>query len=267
MEITARDIGRLIELNKKKAELEFKRTIYGEESSESVLVNKNATVLTEKTRNAGIEIVYPNQRKLDALAKVLSGFTKDEIREAIKTKKGKAYEILKERGIIVKRNYENRFEIAKLFMIAAKMKDDEKRAFLDVLAAGCLAKALKIESLDENTKKKLTRIMKRCGIGLAEFEKEFMPAHHDEPEVRVEISNRYIWVEQATLVRIQENLNKISSINSKIQLKNAERQIRTFGEEEEGYFNNLQQEYLFLLKEQDELLKGYWDEEKISVMV
>lgn len=267
MEITARDIGRLIELNKKKAELEFKKTIYSEESSELKLVDKNASVLTEKASNAGVVLVYPNQRKLDALAKVFSGFSKDEVKDAIKTKKGKAYEILRERGTIVKTNYENRFEIAKLCMMAAKMKDEEKKALLDVLAAGCLAKPLKIESVDDNDKKKLTRIMKRCGLGLAEFEKEFMPAHPDEHEVRVEISNRYIWVNQKTLVRIQENLNKIGSVNSKIQLKNAERQIRTFGDEEEGYFNSLQQEYLFLLKEQDELLKGYWEEEKISVTI
>lgn len=267
MEITARDIGRLIELNKKKAELEFKKTIYAEESSELKSLEKNASGLMERATNAGIKLVYPNQRKLDALAKVLSGFSRDEIREAMKTKKGNAYETLKERGMIVKANYENRFEIAKLCMIAAKMGSEEKKALLDVLAAGCLAKALRIESLDDNSKKKLARIMKRCGLGLAEFEKEFMPAHSDEHEVRVEISNRYIWINQKTLVRIQENLNKIGSVNSKIQLKNAERQIRIFSEEEETYFNSLQQEYLFLLKEQDELLKGYWDEENISVTV
>ena len=104
--------------------------------------------------------------------------------------------------------------------------------------------------------------MKRCGLGLADFEKDFMPAHIDGKEVKVEIANRPVWVSDETLLKIQENLNKISSINAKIQLKNAERQIRHFDDTEETTFNTLQHEYLQLLKEQDELLKGYWEEKR-----
>ncbi|VVC04872.1 Uncharacterised protein [Candidatus Bilamarchaeum dharawalense] len=267
MELTARDIGRLIELGKKKAELEFKKTIYGDEASELRSVEANWFELSSKAKIAGIELIYPNQRKLDALAKILSGFTKDEVKESIKIRKGRPYEVLHERGTIVKTNYENRFEIAKLCLMAAKMKIDDRKALLDVIAAGCLAKPLRVESLDESGRKKLSRIMKRCGLGLNDFEKEYMPAHPGDHEEKIEVSNRMVWVSHKAIQKIQDNLKKINDINSKIQLKNAERQIRTFGDDEEGHFNTLQQEYLFLLKEQDELLKGYWEEEKISVQI
>ena len=230
-------------------------------------VEANWAELMAKAKSCKIELVYPNQRKLDALAKVLSGFTREEIKGAIKTKQGKAYEILMERGAIIKANYENRFEIAKLCLIAAKMNNDEKKALLDVIAAGCLAKALKIESLDDAQKKKLAQIMKRCGLGLADFEKEYLPTHSIEQEIKIEVSNRSVWVNPKALIEIQENLKKISEINAKIQLKNAERQIRIFGDEEEGHFNTLQKDYLGLLKKQDEILKGYWEEEKISVKI
>jgi len=267
MELTARDVGRLIELGKKKAELEFKKEVYAEEVPELKLIEKNLADLADKAKVASIVLVYPNQRKLDALAKIMNGFSKDEIKRAIKAREGKPYEILHERGAIVKANYENRFEIAKLCLIAAKMKPEDKKALLDVIAAGCLAKPLKLESLDDSEKKKLAQIMKRCGLGLAEFEKEFMPTNHEEAEVKVELSNRMVWVNPKMVKQIEENLKRISEINSKIQLKNAERQIRVFGDEEEGHFNTLQKDYLGLLKEQDELLKSYWDEEKISVKI
>ncbi|MFH1785704.1 MAG: hypothetical protein ABH842_04715 [Candidatus Micrarchaeota archaeon] len=265
MELTARDIGRLIELSKKKAELEFKKNIYCDDSHELKSVEANWAKLMAKAKSCNIELIYPHQRKLDALAKVLSGFTKEEIKDSIKTKEGKAYDILQERGVIVKTNYENRFEIAKLCLIAAKMNTEERKAVLDVIAAGCLAKPLKVESITETDKKKLVQIMKRCGLGLADFEKDYMPTQTVENEVKVEISNRTVWINPKALIEIQENLKRISEINAKIQLKNAERQIRIFGDEEEGHFSTLQKDYLGLLKQQDELLKEYWEEEKISV--
>jgi DNA-binding response OmpR family regulator len=269
MEITARDIGRLIELGKKKAELEFKKSIYYDDSVELKSIENNWAELMSRAKSTGVELVYPHQRKLDALAKVLSGFSREEIKQAIKVREGKPYEILQERGQIIKFNYENRFEIAKLCLMAAKMKNEDKKALLDAIAAGCLAKPLKIESLDEDGKKRLARIMKRCGLGLAEFEKEFMPtqADGDEKEVKVEVANRTVWVNPKALTQIEENSKRINEVNSKIQLKNAERQIRIFGDEEEGQFSTLQRDYLGLLKQRDELLKNYWEEEKISVKV
>ena len=51
-------------------------------------------------------------------------------------------------------------------------------------------------------------------------------------------------------------------VNSLIQLRNAERQIKVFDSREEDEFSALQRQYLELLKEQDELLREYNEEEK-----
>jgi hypothetical protein len=59
----------------------------------------------------------------------------------------------------------------------------------------------------------------------------------------------------------------MQQVNVKIQLKNAERQIRQFGEAEEKEFDELQKKYLELIKQKDEILKNYEEESNLSVKI
>lgn len=256
-----------MELNKKKAEFEFKKAVFGSESEkELAAVVAGAAELAGKTRAAGIEIVYPNQAKLDELAKVLEGFSPAEIKESIKARSGRPYEVLQERGTMVKSNQENRFEIAKVWLLAVRMKPEERKLLLGIMASGDITSAMQMESIDEAAVKKLARFMQRCGIECTASGKSLTPANEaPEKEVRMEISNRNVWVSETVVPQLKDNLMKIQSLNSRIQLKNAERQIKSFNEEEEQDFASLQRQYLDLLKEQDELLRESKDEENIAV--
>lgn len=256
-----------MELNKKKAEYEFKKAVFGSDCDKELeAVRSGAAELLGKARAANIEMTYPNQKKLEELAKALEGFPPAEIKESIKSRSGRPYEVLQERGAMVKSNQENRFEIAKLWLLAARMKPEERKALLDAVASGSLESTVMIESLDEASVKRLARFMQRCGIACDASGKSLESA--DEPpekEVRMEVSNRNVWVSETVVPQLKDNLMKIQSLNSKIQLKNAERQIKNFNDEEEQDFASLQRQYLNLLKEQDELLRESKDEENIAV--
>ncbi|MFH0885458.1 MAG: hypothetical protein V1861_07150 [Candidatus Micrarchaeota archaeon] len=268
MELKARDLARLIELNKKKAELEFQVRILGAKPDvELRRVVSNANELAEKAKAAGISLIFPNQTKLDEYAEALDAFPADAIKEGLKIRDGRAYQTLKERGIIVKKNFENRSEIAKLLIIIAGMAKDEREAIESAISAGSIESPVSVASLGEESGKRIARFMRRCGIACVACGTELKVAPDEavEKETRIELPNRWVWVSEGSKALLEENLRKMQHLNARIQLKNAERQIKTFSEEEEGVFATLQMEYLVLLKEQDELLREFNEEDALAV--
>ncbi len=229
-------------------------------------VVSNADELADKARAAGVSLIFPNQTKLDEYAEALEAFPPDAIREGLKIRDGKAYQALKERGMIVKKNFENRSEIAKLLILVAGMAKEERGAAESAIASGAVETPISVASLGEQSGKRLARFMRRCGIACAASDILLNPAPDGggEKEARVEMPNRWVWVSEGSKALLEENLRKMQHLNARIQLKNAERQIKTFSDEEEGVFATLQSEYLALLKEQDELLKEFNEEDLLA---
>jgi hypothetical protein len=249
-----------MELNKKKAELEFKRAVLGEQCDDELKrAGKEADALAARTK--GVAIVLPNQRKLDDLGKVLSGYDANELREALKTKAGPAYDALMQRGAMVKANNENRFEIAKLSLELRRLKGDDKAHAVDILRFGAIFGPLKLPSADDAALGRIARLMRRCGIPCMKSGSEIVPGGEPEAEVKMLVSNRTVWVSEEVRRKLEDNLARTRQISMKVQLRNAERQVLTFDEKQENDFVALQHEYLQLLKEQDELLKEFNEEE------
>lgn len=230
-------------------------------------VVSNADELADKAKAAGVSLIFPNQTKLDEYAEALEAFPPDAIREGLKVRDGKAYQTLKERGMIVKKNFENRSEIAKLLILVAGMAKEERGAAESAIASGAVEAPIGVASLGEQSGKRLARFMRRCGIACVSSENLLNPAPDEgvEKEARIEMPNRWVWVSEGSKALLEENLRKMQCLNARIQLKNAERQIKTFSDEEEGVFATLQMEYLTLLKEQDELLKEFNEEDLLAV--
>ncbi len=223
--------------------------------------------LSEKAKETGVALVLPSQERLDELGELLESFPPDAIREGLKVRDGKAYGTLRERGAIVKRNFENRSEIAKLLVLCARMGEDERKAALGAIAAGAVREPLRITTLAPPDRAKLLKFMKRSGIPCV-LEGDMLcapPADAAMGEVRLEMPGRLVWVEESAKPTLEANLRRMRDLNAHIQLKNAERQIKVFTEDEESRFAELQREYLGLLKEQDEILREYNLEDGISV--
>ena len=266
MEITAKDLSRLIELNKKRAELEFKKSVLGEEDPSLRHIISNQAELASKAKAASIELVMPNQNALDSLGKQLESFPPDSIREGLKVRDGKAYQVLRERGLIVMKNHMNRLEIAKLSVAIAKAAGPEREAVIAAVRSGSLSSPIALESLDEQGVKGIARFLRRCGLCCVSSGRQISPSPEPtEKEVRLDVSNRSVWVSESAKGELEKNLERIKAINATIQLRNAERQIKAFSEDEESRFASLQKEYLDLLKQQDEILREFNEEERISV--
>lgn len=215
-------------------------------------------------KTAKVEIVCPNQNKLDDMTGKLSEFSAEEIKDGITNKTGEAFDILCERGEIIKKNYKNRLEIAKLSVIISMLKD-EKTAVSDAVKLGAVENNISI-TLEEKVAKNLVRFMRRCGIG-CDIQEGMLVPNDSKNEECIELATKSVWVDLNTKEKLRENLEKMKEVNTKIQLMNAVRYVKKFSEEEEKDFEEFQGAYLNLLKEQDELLKEFNDEERLSVNV
>jgi len=252
-----------MELNKKRAELEFRSSALGTDcSAELRSLASNAEEIAAKAKAAKIEIILPNEKKLQSLGAALSAFTPQQVKEALIGKVGKTYELLQQRGAIVKQNHANRSEIAKLSMALARMPSHDRDIAAAIIRSGSIGMTVQLTFTSEALVREVVRYMRRCGIECAASGRNLV-ADGQAPhgEVRMELASRNVWVTEAVKAQLEENLRRIGALTAGIQLKNAERQIKEFSDKEEEEFVALQRQYLDLLKQQDELLKDFNEEE------
>ncbi|MDD5340263.1 MAG: hypothetical protein PHV13_03360 [Candidatus ainarchaeum sp.] len=265
MEITPRELARLIELNKKRAELEFRGSALGMDcAAELRSITANADEIASKARAARVEIILPGEKKLQALGAALSSFSPQQLKEALVGRAGQAYELLVQRGGLVKQNHENRLEIAKLSMALARMPSHDRDMVAAMVRSGSFEGTLQLAFTSEAVVRDTARYLRRCGMGCKASGRSLAADKAPNAEVRMELSNRKVWVSESVRAQLEENLKGIHALTAGIQLKNAERQIKQFSEQEEDEFVTLQRKYLDLLKQQDELLKEFNEEESAS---
>ena len=256
--ITPKDISKLIELKKVRAELEFQKFLLAESGEEPEIskrienMSSDITRLTMKIQKAQLEVAMPNESRIEEYSTELDSIDKKEIHTALKEKTGPIYETLLKRGKMLKENFGNREDIAKIVLVGNTLEEDKKKAFFDSLKSGVIADS-SVEGIEESKKVNLMRLLRRIG---------FISSTEEHDEVLVGIGSQKIWISKEKEQDILSLLESLGKLNSKIQLKNAEKQVKVFSEEEEKEFQALQQEYLNLLKEKDGLLKDFYDEEK-----
>lgn len=230
-------------------------------------VETEARKISDLAAAARVDILIPDEKELKKLAEELKAFSGEQLRDAMKSRSGEAYEVLRERGEIVKRNNSNRFEIAKLSIAAAAIPEDGRKALADAIRSGRVDEALE-PGVDEKTAADIAKFMRRCGIRCSPSGTAIECGEENGGlEVCLEICNKPVWINGNMKGKLEGTLQKIAELNPRIQLKNAERQIKRFNDEEERDFVSLQRNYLELIKERDELLRDFSEEEKRSVRV
>lgn len=255
-----------MELNKKRAELEFKSSALGIDcGAELRSITANADEIAAKAKAAKVDIILPNEKRLQGLGSALSAFSPQQLKEALVNRNGQAYELLQQRGIIVKQNHENRSEVAKLSMAIARMPSHDRDIATAVVRSGTLKTTVQLTFTGEPLVRDIARYLRRCGIGCTASGRNLVSDMQPHDEVRMEMPNRKVWVTESVKAQLEENLRRINALTAGIQLKNAERQIKHFSEQEENEFVTLQRQYLDLLKQQDELLREFNEEENLPV--
>ena len=105
----------------------------------------------------------------------------------------------------------------------------------------------------KNIAKALTRIGIRTKSNEGMIEKD-----GDElEEVRFTIDGTPIWVPKEKADEIRNFIKQLNDTSIKVQVKNAEKQVKKFSKEEEEAFDQLQIKYLELIKRKKDIVSMY----------
>ena len=267
VELTTKELARLIELRRKKLELIAEKKSGLERDGEINAIEQSIQAIEKKVTELSVLIVSPNGKKLEDLTAKLKGLPQDQIKEAMKIRDGLVYHLLKERSDIIRANYENRLEVSKLSILCSSMIAERRIAITEAITSGIITTPIDVSSLEESKVKVLLRSLNRCGIKCKVVDGKIVTQETtpEEDEKIVDHLGTKIWIASSLKPQFDENVAKIQQVNVKIQLKNAERQIRQFSEAEQKEFDSLQMDYLGLIKQKDDILKNYEEESSISI--
>ncbi len=269
--VSSQDVALFLQLSKERAEYAFMQKVMSSNGSKAEAIESVQRSLRDtsakldaikaKLDKAGISIVVPNETRIRELTEKISEENHDSFVTAIKEKSGPLYEIIAERGVLLKKNFELRAEIGKLNIFIHKSDASTKKSLREAVASGGFDGTIISKFKDEKAKTKVCRILRRLGISDDKESKSL------GDEVEINLGGNRVWVSNIVVEDLKKNFESLQGLNVKIQLKNAERQIRSFNEEEEKEFVKIQSEYLTLLKNQDALLKDYHEESADKIII
>lgn len=269
--VDSRTVGAIIEARKKYAELVFKKGFVERNSPDSKDLLEEVerelgeakaklSALEERASASNVEIVIPCKSRLDQLEAEISQKEPKEIDEALKAKEGALFTLLSEKGAIIRSNVEHRLEIGKLAFLLPQFPQEQRSKLKEMVEAG-KAEEMAIPN-NENKSKMLVAVLNRVGLGCRLEAGTLTPTQEEWEEGKVQMNNEYIWLDKTKLPAFAQNEKSINEISTKLQVKNAERQVRDFGEEEMNEFNDLQNTYLTLLNMRKDLAQEYENELK-----
>ncbi|MBD3398093.1 hypothetical protein GF412_02755 [Candidatus Micrarchaeota archaeon] len=261
--LSAREIGAYIELKKKVAEEEYKlnyiKNTAGDHSAligdlEESLREERAKmkIIEGKMEAKGLELVVPNQERIEEYTELISRLPREEVNHAIKNKSGDAYAYLCERGRLIKRNMENKNEIGKLNVLVANSPADVRGCVKEALRKGEPGEAE--ANFDQENGAKIIKLLNRVGVRCRASEGKLVKTDDGRTENRVLVNNEYFWVPSGKLDTFTENEKVLADVSIRLQVKNAEMQAITFNDEQQKEFQELQGRYMDLLKARREII-------------
>jgi hypothetical protein len=261
--VKPRDIGTLIEIRKRIAELEYKKGYLERMGSpdgikdieeELAMLRERGAVLEKKA--AGMAIFVPFQNKVEELGAKVAAKAPEEVDGALRSRSGELYGILNERGKVLKANLEARNEIGKLVLLVHRMNGEMKGKVIEAVKEGKVPEGIGASELGENAGK-VVSALNRSGIGCRVVEDKLVSSEEPWGEEKVSLNNSYVWIPKEKVDSFRQNETEMEKVGIKLQVKNAERQVKDFSEEEMKDFQDLQNRYMGLLRARKEITDGY----------
>ena len=200
-------------------------------------------------------LVISQERTINKIGDEIRSFDKKALNEAMRGKTGEEYKSVILLLTLLKRNYENRNEIAKINLLIGKLDKDNATIVKRMLQEWEFEEMKKLNLNDKKLEKLLHTLISRIRISFGD------PVVIEE--VPLNLNERRVWVPKEFADAINQNLDKIRIYSTKIHIFSAEKQSNSLNADKEKEFAQLQEEYLKVLKEQDEILKDFNNEEDL----
>ncbi|MEM4366927.1 MAG: hypothetical protein QW035_02235 [Candidatus Anstonellales archaeon] len=196
---------------------------------------------------SGLKLFFPFQNNIEALTARISAHTEQEVVKALREKSGELYELIKSRGVLIRQNFDRQEDIARLICFVNRLGGSEE--IIKMVKEGKWDREMQVKDAAE-----LAKHLNRAGITCKAQGDKVVPGEMEEKERLIQVDERKIWLPAQKAEELERLLKELNEVNLKIQLKNAERQIKVFSEQEEKDFTELQIKYLELIKKKKEII-------------
>lgn len=250
-------------LTRKKHELEFKkdfllRTGAKEDDihlkvifDELVTVASKLAPLEEKLSIADMITVLPNRKEITEFNNRINQYSRVELDNAVKSKSGEPYAIMKKRAMLVKNNFERRDDIARLTILLNTIPRKDAETICSLIEEGTGDDA-DVSFMARERQQELVNLSARLGRDCCVFAGSFSidKKKVDRSEIKPVpvvprvVAGRQIWVDASKSMEFDENEHALSTLLAKIQSKNAEKQARAFTTDEMADLEKMETEYL-----------------------
>jgi len=218
----------------------------------------------EKISRVDILTVIPNRAEITSLSNEIEQHPKEKLDEALRTKKGEVYELLKKRSAYTKNNFDNREQIAKLTILLNMLPRKEAEGLRNVMEASA-NEVIDVSSIEGARQKDLIDIMGRLGVcayitsGRLTLEKKAEEQTLSWPQ---EVQKKYsdvggivktAWVRKDMEEQWDANERSISEVSRKIQICMTRSHADPLNDAQQLAFENMQKEYIGLRQKREEI--------------
>lgn len=250
-------------LTRKKHELNFKKDFLLRSGAKEgdlhlkVIFDELATVaaklapLEEKLSIADMITVLPNRKEIGEFNARINQYSRIELDNAVKSKSGEPYDLMKRRAMLVKNNFERRDDIARLTILLNSVPRKDAETICSLIEEGTGDDA-DVSFMARERQQELVNLSARLGRDCCVFAGSFSidKKKVDRSEIKPVpvtprvVAGRQIWVDASKAPEFDENERKLAALLAKIQAKNAEKQARAFTTDEMDDLEKMEGEYL-----------------------
>ena len=220
--------------------------------------------VNEKLSKVDILTVVPNRAEIISLTNEIEQHPKEKLDEALKSKSGAVYELLKKRASYTKSNFESREQVARLTILLNSLPRKEAENLRTMIESHA-NDVVDVSALDGKRQGDLLGAMGRLGISAYISSGRLSLEKKPEQEAvcwSAEVEKRFsdvggvvktAWIAKERENEWDHNEQRISEVSRKIQIYITRSHAEPLNEGERAEFESMQKEYIELKAKREEI--------------
>ncbi|MFA5108272.1 MAG: hypothetical protein WC492_01935 [Candidatus Micrarchaeia archaeon] len=267
--ITSSDLVEHASLSRKKVEAGFRKEFLIRKGASEVdehvsAISKQLSEIDivlrpieQKLKNVDIITIVPHRAEINSLSAEIAQHSKTELDEAMKTKSGPTYDLLKKRAAYTKANFESREQIARLTIILNSLPRKEAENLRVVIESGS-NELVNISSLKQEQRQDIVSSMGRLGVfayicgdtlTLDKKKSEITDVLGWDNQIEKKIMGagntpKSFWIKKEDEPGWEENEKKLGQVSRRIQVLITKSQADPMNPQESEEFESLQRQYI-----------------------
>ncbi len=221
--------------------------------------------INSKLSKVDLITIVPRREEIDSLNSQIEKFQITDIDGAISSRQGELFGLLRKRSEITKANFELRDDICRLTILINSIPLEDAESVKSYVE-GEKPSEISLEGINEEKQQNLLTLLNRLGKPSTIQGGKIIPSLELGGSESIFIDGRKAHMPSEQLAKYKEIEAEIGTLSARMQIQNAQRQIRQLTNEEAAEYSSMQQRFAQLLGSKKELLDSTQvNEESVSM--